>query len=150
MKNILLAIFLLVLFSGCIKDKACTAVTPSSEEQKIAEFAATHNISSIKHSSGIYYQIMSPGYGATPVSNSEITIGYVGKFLDGTIFDQNSRVKNHLTNFIEGWKIGLPLIKKGGTIRLIIPSAFAYGCTSYQNIPPNAVLYYEINLIDVE
>ncbi len=150
MKDIFTGILLLLLFTGCEKNKACTAATPASEEARIIAFAQWNNMPLMKLSNGIYFQIMSPGSGQTPMTNSEVTVGYVGKFIDGTIFDQNSRVKNHLTNFIEGWKIGLPLIQKGGTIKLIIPSAYAYGCTSYANIPPNSILYYEINLIDVQ
>ncbi|WP_207493834.1 FKBP-type peptidyl-prolyl cis-trans isomerase [Aridibaculum aurantiacum] len=142
--------FLLLFLSGCIKeDKACTPVAPTAEETRINAFATSNGIVPIKHSSGIHYQIMSYGSGATPTINSEITVGYVGKFLDGTVFDQNTRIRNYLHKFIEGWQVGLQLIQKGGTIRLIIPSAYAYGCTMYGNIPPNSILYYEINLIDV-
>ena len=45
-------------------------------------------------------------------------------------------------------KIGLPLIKKGGHIKLVIPSSLAYGCSGYGTIPPNTPLFFDINLID--
>ena len=150
MKSILICFFLILISTSCMKDQACTAAAPATEESKIQDFFIANSMAATKHSSGIYFEIMAPGFGIAPTSGSEITVGYVGKFLNGTIFDQNSRIKNHLNNFIEGWKLGIPLIKKGGTIRLVIPSAYAYGCTSYGNIPANSVLYFEINLIDVQ
>jgi FKBP-type peptidyl-prolyl cis-trans isomerase FkpA len=151
MKNIVFLSFVFLLSAGCIKeDKACTPVNPSAEEGRIAAFAAANGMSTIKHSSGLFYQVMVSGTGVSPTVSSEVTVGYVGKFLDGTIFDQNASVKNKLSRFIDGWQLGLPLIQKGGSIRLIIPSAHAYGCTQYANIPPNSILYYEINLIDVQ
>jgi len=55
-----------------------------------------------------------------------------------------------LSSLIEGWKIGIPLIKKGGRIKLIIPSALAYGCTGYASIPPNTPLYFDVTLTDVQ
>ena len=51
---------------------------------------------------------------------------------------------------IEGWKIGIPLIKKGGKLKLIIPSALAYGCNDISGIPGNSILFFDIDLIDVQ
>jgi FKBP-type peptidyl-prolyl cis-trans isomerase FkpA len=45
--------------------------------------------------------------------------------------------------------LGLPLIKKGGVIRLIIPSSLAYGCNAAGSIPGDSVLYFEVELVDV-
>ena len=53
-----------------------------------------------------------------------------------------------LSTLIDGWKIGLPLIKKGGHIKLVIPSSLAYGCSGYGTIPPNTPIFFDINLID--
>lgn len=100
----------------------------------------------------MYYQIMSPGSGPTPTATSKVYVTYTGKRMDNVIFDQSaSPVAFNLGGLIEGWQIGLSLIKKGGQIRLIVPSAMAYGCTGNQPvIAPNSVLYFDINLIDVQ
>lgn len=151
MKKIGAIILVWLSLAGCIKeDQACTPVNPVLEEERISAFGRANGLSLIKHHTGIYYQVTSSGYGASPNINSKVTVGYVGKFLDGYLFDQNSGITNHLKQFIEGWQIGLPLIKKGGTITLLIPSAYAYGCTTYGNIPPNSVLYFEVTLVDVQ
>jgi FKBP-type peptidyl-prolyl cis-trans isomerase FkpA len=110
-------------------------------------------MNAIAHSSGLYYEIVTPGSGATASANSTIYITYVGKFLDGSTFDQQSNPGATgwpLSQLIEGWRTGIPLIQEGGRIKLIVPSAMAYGCTGYAAIPGNTVLFFDITLTDVQ
>jgi len=51
---------------------------------------------------------------------------------------------------ISGWQIGIPLIQKGGFIKLIIPSALGYGCRGTGPIPGDAIIYFDIQLLDVQ
>jgi FKBP-type peptidyl-prolyl cis-trans isomerase FkpA len=93
------------------------------------------------------------GAGATPTATSTVTVRYTGKFMDGRVFDSNatgSPISFGLNQVIQGWQLGLPLIKKDGLIKLIIPSSLAYGCAGYGSIPGDAVLYFEVQLIDVQ
>lgn len=153
MKNFLLIAFLIGVFaSGCAKkEMGCTPVSPQSEEPQILAYASTNGITAVKHSSGMYYQIIKPGSGTTVTNQSNITVGYVGKLLNNSVFDQSSGYTNQLGGLIEGWQIGIPLIKKGGEIKLIIPSSLAYGCTGAGvSVPSNSVLYFDITLIDVQ
>lgn len=138
--------------SGCSKqDQGCTPVKPEAEEPKILAYIAADSIHAIKHSSGIYYEIINPGSGATPSLNSKVFVTYTGKLLNGTKFDESTSTINFpLSGVIEGWQIGIPLIKKGGRIKLIIPSAYAYGCNGSGPIPSNAVLFFDVNLRDVQ
>jgi FKBP-type peptidyl-prolyl cis-trans isomerase FkpA len=55
-----------------------------------------------------------------------------------------------LGTLIEGWKEGLPYIKKGGSIRLIIPSQLAYGVQGSGTIPPFSCLDFDIKVKDVQ
>ena len=144
---------MMIALTGCFKDeKACTAVNPSAEEGEILAFANANGITATRHSSGIYYQVINPGAVVTPTMNSTLYVNYVGKFLNGNIFDQTTGQPANflLREVIEGWQIGIPLIKKGGKIKLIIPSAYAYSCNGRASIPPNSILYFEIDLIDVQ
>jgi len=71
--------------------------------------------------------------------------------LDGTTFDQQtdaSKTGWPLGSLIAGWQIGLPLIQKGGKIKLIVPSSLAYGCGG--NLPANSILYFDVHLVDVQ
>ena len=128
--------------------------TVQSEEGVITAYATANGISATAHSSGLYYQVTNPGSGATPSSGSKVFVKYTGKLLNGTVFD--SQTNSSLTGFtvsglILGWQIGLGLIKKGGSIKLIVPSSLAYGCQgSGATIPGNSVLYFEIELVDVQ
>lgn len=145
-KNLqLIAVFgaMLITFSGCLKDNSCDPKSVESEEAAIQAYAAANSINAVKHSSGLYYQIINPGSGPTPTVNSVVSARYVGKLTDGTIFD--SQTVNPVS-----FPLGIPLVQKGGTIKLIIPSALAYGCTGQGPIPGNSILFFEVNVVDVQ
>lgn len=144
--------FLLFSGLGCIKDTGCKTKTVDSEQAAILSYAAANGISGTAHSSGIYYQIISPGTGATPTSSSKIYVTYTGKLLNGTTFDSGSTPAGGwaLSGLIQGWQIGIPLIQKGGHIKLIIPSSLGYGCQGFGSVPGNAILYFDVELTDVQ
>lgn len=141
---------MMIAVTGCVKDKGCQEKTVQSEEGAILAYAASNSITATKHSSGLYYQILNPGSGPTPSASSTLSVEYTGKRLNGTIFDQQlTPISLPLRDVIAGWQLGLPLIQKGGTIKLIIPSSLAYGCAGRSSIEPYAILYFEIELVDV-
>jgi FKBP-type peptidyl-prolyl cis-trans isomerase len=151
--NCLYLLIPILLFGSCAKDKACTQQDPSTEKTVIIDYCNANAITYTEHPSGIFYQIISPGTGIQVTTSSRVFMYYTGKYLNGTTFDQLSdptRSGWTLSSLIEGWKIGIPLIKKGGRIKLIIPSALAYGCTGYASIPPNTPLYFDVTLTDVQ
>jgi FKBP-type peptidyl-prolyl cis-trans isomerase FkpA len=150
-----LAFTVLVSFNCGKKD--CKPRAVGKDAQQMEDYANANNIDAIRHPDGFYYEITNPGSGASVLPTSNIVITYVGKFLNGQIFDKQETPNNTpsrppwaLSDLIEGWKKGIPLIKKGGSIKLIIPSALAYGCEQYYDIPGNSVLYFEIQLVDVQ
>ncbi len=155
MKKIVLFLsvcFIVFISEGCVKnDVGCQEKTVASEDAAMLSFAASNSITATKHSSGMYYQIINQGSGVSPTLSSTVKVKYTGKLINGTIFDQQivDAKSFPLDNLVYGWKIGLPLISKGGTIKLIIPSSFGYGCTGRGPIPGYSILYFEIELIDV-
>ena len=140
-----------ILAGGCIKEKeTCQPKTIASEDAAMLNVAAATGHTFIKHSSGMYYNILTQGSGATPASNSTLSVKYTGKLSDGTVFETKTTPVNFsLSGVIIGWQITMPLIQKGGKIEMIIPSLYAFGCTGTGPIPPYAILYYEVELIDV-
>lgn len=108
-----------------------------------------------KDPSGEYYIIDTLGTGtALFTSSTLVTVGYTGIVLDSTrVFASttNFHPSYRLGDVIRGWQIGIPHIKKGGTIRLIIPSQYAYGSYPQTDlgIPANAILDFTIKLYDI-
>lgn len=162
MKNNLLAIILVFVVAlsgtGCLKSDntgTCTDKLVSSEAAAMDAYAISHGMAPTTHSSGIMYQVVNAGNGAVvPSGNSKIFVKYTGRFVSNdNIFDSqtNSAATGWTLNtLIPAWQIGLPLIGEGGTIKLIVPSSLAYGCRGFASIPPDAILYFEIELVDVQ
>lgn len=149
----LAVVLIAVSFSGCLKDKSCKPRSVQSEAAQIEAYALSKGFTASPHASGLYYEILDPGTGETPTVNSRIVITYRGELLDGYVFDQMTAPNTepwYLSGLIEGWRIGVPLIKEGGRIRLIIPSALAYGCSAIGVIPADSPLFFDISLIDVQ
>ncbi|MBI3137654.1 MAG: FKBP-type peptidyl-prolyl cis-trans isomerase [Sphingobacteriales bacterium] len=149
---ILSVFFVLISGMACLKDNSCKAKTVESEKATMLSYAASNGITATEHSSGIMYQVVTAGSGPAPTLSSTVSVRYTGKLLDGTVFDSQTGnpISFPLNQVIPGWQIGLPLIQEGGLIKLIIPSSLCYGCTGVGAIPGNSVLYFEIQLVDVQ
>lgn len=155
--SLILALGALVAMTpGCKKD-GCKSQAPSAEASQLQAYASGNGITAQVHSSGLYYEIVNEGTGTAPTASSKVVITYTGKFLDGQVFSEQTTPNNtaenpawSLSDLIEGWRIGLPLIKKGGRIKLIIPSALAYGCSGRGVIPGNTPLFFDVQLVDVQ
>lgn len=153
--SIIAVVLLLVSNINCLKEEEpCTPVSVQNEQAAILAYANTKGMNGTFHASGLYYEIVNPGTGATPQLTSTITAHYFGKLISNdTQFDASTPgnpIVLLLSRFITGWQIGLPLIKKGGLIRMIIPSSLGYGCVGNGPVPPDAVLFFEISLQDVQ
>jgi FKBP-type peptidyl-prolyl cis-trans isomerase FkpA len=159
MKKVLLFVLAgIVIFSYFSCEKAgpstpsCTSVAPSADSAKLIAFAGD-SILLTKDSTGLYYHIIDSGSGERPVFSSTITVNYVGRLMNNTIFDSASHTNlmgAGLYNLIAGWQIGMPKIAKGGHIQLFIPSALAWGCTGNgSTVPANAPVFFDVELIDL-
>jgi FKBP-type peptidyl-prolyl cis-trans isomerase FkpA len=87
-------------------------------------------------------------------SSTTVTVGYTGTLLTtGTIFAHTDNIHPSfvLGSVIRGWQLGIPKIKKGGTVTLFLPSRYAYGPFPQPdlNLPANAVLIFRIKLYNV-
>lgn len=144
---------LIILLNGRCSKSGCDPNPPGNEAPAIITFAAANSIPVTAHPSGLFYQVIDSGSGVTPTLSSKIYITYIGKLLDGTVFDHKDLPNTAglmLSGFIEGWRLGIPLIKKGGRIILIVPSALGYGCEPYKGLPGNSILYFDVQLVDIQ
>jgi FKBP-type peptidyl-prolyl cis-trans isomerase len=149
---LVLALCIGLLSSACEKDSGCKNVAPADEETVLKNYISSKSYVAEKHSSGLYFQILNPGSGPKPTNSSRLYVSYRLLKLDDT---QVELVTNPgttgfaLGSLVEAWKIGMPMIGKGGSIRLFCPSSLAYGCQgSGVNIPANTPLFFEIALVD--
>lgn len=146
----LLAIVIVALYA-CEKDPVeLNNHSPETDQKIIEEYLDNNNIVAQETGSGLHYQIIDEGYGVRPNVNSVVSVKYKGYFTSGQVFDEaKSAVTFGLRNLILGWQEGIPLVQKGGKIKLFVPSHLAYGSTGSGSVPPNTVLIFEIELIDV-
>ena len=104
--------------------------------------------------SGLQYQVLVEGEGASPGPTSEVEVHYEGTLEDGTVFD-SSRERGKpatfpLNNVIKGWTEGLQLMKPGARYRFIIPPELAYGSRKIGDlILPNSTLTFEVELLSI-
>ena len=104
--------------------------------------------------SGLVYDEITAGSGASPTADQSVTVHYTGKLVaDGREFD-SSYSRGEPTTFkvnqvIKGWQEGLALMKEGGKASLTIPAELAYGPRQMNDIPPNSDLLFEVELIKV-
>lgn len=143
---------ILVVFIGlsaCAKKKA--EKQAAKDDEIIQEFIALNNLDAVATGSGLYYVINDPGNGDACHSHSTVKVAYTGYFTYGGVFDQSSEqgVVFPLQSVIQGWTEGIPYFKEGGSGTLLVPSALAYGPEGSATIPPNAVLIFDIELLDV-
>lgn len=137
----------------CVDETTLSTKQKCLDLYKIDEYLTENSLTvdSITES-GIHYIIDVEGTGGNPSSSSTVTVLYKGYLLDGTVFDEtkNGSISFPLSGVIEGWKQGMKLFKKGGKGTLLIPSSLAYGGAPPTNsvIPPNAVLAFDIELVD--
>jgi len=106
--------------------------------------------------SGLQYKVLKSGTGATPGATDKATVNYKGTLLDGTVFDSSydrgQPASFPVSGVIKGWTEALELMKVGDKWQLFIPPDLAYGDQPPPgaDIPPNAVLVFEVELLDVK
>ena len=158
----IISLFLIIagiaLLSACSKsdnnDTQSTACTvkaqytndsSATQRAQMIAFCNNNGITYTIHPSGILYQIITPGDTAKPNLCSSLTMTYAGKLMTGIQFDKGT-ITYPLKDLIVGWQIAVPLIGKGGKIKMVIPSSLAYGPNANGSIPANSPLYFEMSI----
>lgn len=107
--------------------------------------------------SGLRYQIIQKGDGVQAEKGKNVSVHYKGQLADGTVFDSSYKRNQPLEfpvgvgHVIPGWDEGIQLLQVGDKARMVIPSDLAYGARGAGGvIPPNAVLIFDVELMDVK
>ncbi|WP_289282960.1 MULTISPECIES: FKBP-type peptidyl-prolyl cis-trans isomerase [unclassified Methylophaga] len=104
--------------------------------------------------SGLQYEVLKEGDGATPTENDKVIANYKGTLIDGTVFDSSYDRGEPATfpvnGVIQGWQEALKMMKEGSKWRIVVPANLAYGPRGAGNlIGPNETLIFEIELIAI-
>lgn len=104
--------------------------------------------------SGLQYEVLEAGAGASPGADDRVQVHYRGTLLDGTEFDSSyargEPVVFGVGQVISGWTEALQLMQVGAKYKLFIPSDLAYGAGGAGDlIGPNAALIFEVELLDI-
>lgn len=105
--------------------------------------------------SGLQYEVLKSGAGGRkPQAIETVRVHYHGTLIDGKVFDssvdRNEPVEFALNEVIPGWTEGLQLMSVGDKWKFTIPPAIGYGPRGKGDIPPNAVLVFEVELLEIK
>lgn len=146
MKYRLLFILAIFVLWSCGKDQMET------DEELIQQYITDNNLDAKSLESGLYVVIEIEGSQDKPELSSEIEIDYEGHYLDGEKFDSSydrgEPLIFTLAGLIEGWQLGIPEFGKGGIGTLLIPSHLGYGSNPPFGVREDAVLVFDIELIN--
>jgi FKBP-type peptidyl-prolyl cis-trans isomerase len=103
--------------------------------------------------SGLQYEVLVEGDGATPGPTDTVSAHYHGTFEDGRVFDSSvdrgEPIDLPVNGVIQGWQEALQMMKEGDKWRLTVPPQLGYGERGAGPIPGNATLVFEVELIKV-
>jgi FKBP-type peptidyl-prolyl cis-trans isomerase FkpA len=145
-------------------------IAKSKEPIAIKKYIADNNLKVTTTADGLNYVITSPGNGPKPVTGDTVSVYYVGRYLNGKVFDTNIKeeaIKNKMEinpmnpykpirfaigvqGMIPGWNEGVPLLNQGSKATFVVPSSLAYGDRGYQIIGPYTPLAFEVELVDIK
>ncbi len=134
-------------FAACSDDEGDQHAT---DLRLIEDYLADNALTAESTNSGLHYIITREGTGDHPTLQDEVTVGYRGYLLDGTVFDQTTggqTITWPLSGFIPGWQEGIPKLKAGGEGTFFIPSRLGYGAQPQPGIPANSVLIFDVQLV---
>lgn len=136
-----------------------------AETSAANKYIADNKLAVTTTPSGLKYIIKTPSAKLKPKAGDTMLVNYVGRTLDGQVFDSSIEAEAKKANLqqpgrtyepievvqgegrvIKGWEEGLALLGEGSKATLIIPSALGYG----ERGSPPVIMPYSTLLFDVE
>jgi FKBP-type peptidyl-prolyl cis-trans isomerase len=153
-KKLFLLVLVIGLAAGCNHD-VLGAGTPSDPATETFDPSLAVDLAASQRTeSGVYYRDIRTGTGEVAAAEDGVTITYVGRLKDGTLFDSRSAPAAFpLALFIRGFRDGVVGMRVGGVRKIVIPSELAYGWEGRPDanppIPRNATLVFDVELFAV-
>jgi FKBP-type peptidyl-prolyl cis-trans isomerase FkpA len=163
------------VFNAHITDyfKAQAELVKKQEPAKIKKYVEDKKLKTTTTASGLQYEITKPGAGVNAVVGDTVLVNYVGRLLNGKLFDtsikeialkESKQFDPRRTyepiklvvgavgpgGVIKGWDEGLQLLNKGAKATLVIPSALGWG---EQGAPPMigpfAPVAFDVEIVNI-
>lgn len=132
------------------------AAPASAKDANAAFFARNAKAPGVKTIPGIQYKVLKSGApdGAHPKRSSTVKVRYVGRFIDGKVFDSSKDEPDGAVSFplgrlIPGWTTVVPMMRPGDEWEIYLPPEYAYGADGKDEIPGNAAMVFRIELLEV-
>lgn len=109
----------------------------------------------VKTSSGMVFLSVKDGKGKSPSAADTVEVNYRGTLTNGKEFDssykRNQSISFPLSRVIPCWTEGVQMMKVGGKAKLVCPPELAYGSRGAgSDVPPNATLIFEVELLNIK
>jgi peptidylprolyl isomerase len=125
------------------------------ERNIIESFVAKSGHEMLTSPTGLRYYVYGHGTGDSARAGQIATIIYSAYLLDSTVVS-SATAKNPLifkigeSDVVSGLHEAVTLLREGDSARFVIPSHMAYGLTGNSpTVPPNAALYYDLQLLAI-
>lgn len=125
-------------------------MSQASQQEFVSRMAATPG--AVTTPSGLVFIVLQEGEGPMPVGEQTVSLRYTGALSDGTVFDrtESESVQFNIAQVIPGFSEGLRMMRPGGTYRLVIPPALAYGPDGIPGIiPGGSALDFTVTLLEI-
>lgn len=152
----LVTLMLALVVGACSGDNG-ESDSPGSNTESFAAELGVDVDKLVETPSGLRYQDLEVGTGSEAVPGTSVSVHYTGWLTDGTKFDssvdggQPFEFRLGAGMVIAGWDEGVAGMNIGGKRKLVIPSDLGYGAAGAgRDIPPNATLVFDVELLDVK
>ena len=147
-------LFFLLFIMMYMPDGLSFSITVMKDTIPVEKYLSGHNILAEKDKSGLYYRIDKKGTGAFPRKGDYVMLHYTGKLTSGEVFDKTAKEEPFVFQLgygqvIAGWDAGIPLFNVGSTGTLFLPPALAFGEAGVGDIPPDAAIIFDIEVVDI-
>jgi len=150
------------VMAGCSKEETGLAQYKKQaaiDDKIVADYIEANGLKDVAQkvsdTCGVYYILLEPGQGNDLYTTSTyVTVGDTAKVLGQTTpfyVTDNFHPSYQLSQVILGWRLGLPKVQKGGLIRLLVPSRYAYGPYPQDDykLLKNSILDFNIRVYNI-
>ena len=156
-RRLILCALAALTLAACGRGKDEAAVAPDANLAAGRAFLATNAKAEgvVTLPDGLQYKVVrqGPATGPSPRPQDLVKVHYEGKLLDGTVFDSSYERGQPavfpLKGLVPAWITALQMMHPGDEWTLWVPSELGYGAEDKGAVPPNSVMVFRIELIDV-